>query len=81
MSNRHTLNKIPARNGHLLKQYCVHDERCIEIRENGDHVIARGPKGSVVFPDREMGTGLWHVVLKSLIAIGLGVLALLIFIH
>lgn len=76
MSNRHSLDKVPARDGHALKGYCQHDPRCISIREQGDHVIARGPKGSAVFPDREMGTGLWHVVLKAIVAIGLGVLVL-----
>ncbi len=81
MSHLHNLNEVPARDGHRLRQYCLRNEHCTEVREHGDHVCVKGPKGTAVFPDREMGSGLWHTVIKMIVAVGLGVLALMIYLH
>jgi hypothetical protein len=76
MSNRNTLERVPKYDGHALKGYCSHNPACTRIRESGDHVIAEGPRGSVVFPDRDMGNGLWFSVIKSLVKVGLGLFLL-----
>jgi len=82
MSHLHQLSDVRARDGHQLKQYCLRNENCKEVREKGDHVMAKGPKGTAVFPDREMGSGLWNAVLKMIIAVGLGAfIAILVLVH
>ena len=75
MSHQHDINKVKRFDGHDLKKYCSHDRRTMEMREKGDHVIVQGPTGTVVFPDRPMGDGLWCKVIKGIISIGLGMIA------
>jgi hypothetical protein len=72
--SKKTLDRIPARDGHELKRYATHHPACREWRECGDHVIVKTQRGEVVFPDRDMGTGLWCQVLKTCLKIGLAVL-------
>lgn len=76
MSNHKNLTDLPARDGHELKRWCERNERVISLRECGDHVMVKGPHGTAVFPDREMGTGLWHKALKMLAAVGVALFAI-----
>ena len=70
-----SLTDIPARDGRALKSWCERNPNARSIREKGDHVTVEGPRGSATFCDREMGTGLWHKVIKQLIAVGLALFA------
>jgi hypothetical protein len=81
MSHLHSLSEVPPRDGRRLKQYCLHNPNCSDLRQHGDHVCVKGPKGTAVFPDRQMGSGLWHTVIKMIVAVGLGVMFFMIFVH
>lgn len=69
-----TLSDVHQRDGHGLKQYCIHNPKCKDWHETGDHVVVKTDKGWAVFPDRDMGKGLWCKVVKQIVAIGLGCL-------
>jgi hypothetical protein len=71
MSAPKNLSEVRERDGRDLMNYCRHNPNVKSIRECGDHVMVKGPKGTAVFCDREMGTGLWHKVIRMMTAVGL----------
>jgi hypothetical protein len=67
------------REGKEFHHYFKHHPNTLELRNGkGDHEIARGPSGMVVYPiGHELGKGLRATVIKMAIAAGLGILLLL----
>jgi len=64
-----------CRTGRDFNHYVVHDDRVREIRQNGSHLMVKGPlPGTAVFPNHagDMATGTRRSVVKMLMAIGLG---------
>lgn len=74
MAKIRCLNDVPARNGRALKAYCIKSGQLSDYHETGDHFVGKAPKGTIVFPDREMGDGLWHKVKRMAIAAGIAVI-------
>lgn len=65
-----------------IDHYVRTDPRVREIRQNGSHVIVKGPlPGSAVYPTGtgDMPNGTRRSVVKMLIAIGLGIFMMICF--
>lgn len=72
---KNTLDK--CRSGKDFRHYAEHHENCRETRQSGSHFIVKGTKpGSAIIPvhNGDLGTGIRQKIIKSLLAIGLGIL-------
>jgi predicted RNA binding protein YcfA (HicA-like mRNA interferase family) len=66
--------------GKEFVKYVEHNENTKSIRQCGSHVIAHTEKGMIVIPNhsKDLGTGMKRKLIKTMIIIGLGVLAAII---
>lgn len=81
MKTKRYSDRYTSRNTKRLHKTIVKHPACKTWRQKGSHRIYKGPKGSVPMPyPGELSKGLWCALIKQLIAIGLGLMALVPFV-
>jgi hypothetical protein len=81
MSNQKNRDKIKC--GEDAIRYATHHPNCRGVRTAGSHVTVDGPEGRATFANhkREWPPGLRRKVILELVAIGLGVLGLVVWLY
>lgn len=82
MSNKLKLNDCEK--GTEFAKYALDHPKSHDCRQSGSHLMVKGPQpGLAVIPvhNKPLPTGTKHSVIKMLLAIGLGVMVIAIFVH
>ena len=68
------------RSGKEFVNHALHHQNLIDYRQRGSHFIGETEKGMVVIPnhDKDLGIGIRKAIIKTMLAIGLGIFLVVI---